>query len=82
MVTNREEMKRLYHNVGSNYEKLQVFRLLFDLTDQTFTLRKFLNETYHIENDYLFQLNPLEFNTIPNYIIAECDDIISADQTA
>lgn len=32
-----------------------------------------MNETFHIENDYLFQLNPCEYDTIPQYIIEECD---------
>ena len=35
------------------------------------------DESYHVENDYLFQLNPLMFNTIPNYVISECDQAVS-----
>jgi hypothetical protein len=34
---------------------------------------KFINETFHIENDYLFQLNPRDYEIIPNYIIEECN---------
>jgi energy-coupling factor transporter ATP-binding protein EcfA2 len=77
-VCNQAEMKDLYRSVMSNYEKLQIYRLIFDPTDETHVIRKFLNETYHIENDYLFQLNPIEFNTIPNFIIQECDSAIYA----
>jgi len=36
-------------------------------------IRKFVNETFHVENDSLFQLNPVEYEIIPNYIIEECD---------
>lgn len=36
-------------------------------------IKKFVNETFHIENDYLFQLNPCEYDTIPQYIIEKCD---------
>ena len=75
-VCNREEMIRLYLSAGSYYEKLQVYRFLFDATEENHVLRKFLNETYHIENDYLFQLNPHEYNTIPSYIIQECDQSV------
>jgi hypothetical protein len=75
-VCNRTRMIDLYHRAESNYEKLQIYRLIFDPTDEAHVIRKFLNETYHIENDYLFQLNPIEFNTIPNYIIRECDRTI------
>lgn len=66
----------LYDAAQSNYEKLQVYRMLFDPTQEDHVIRKFLNETYHIENDYLFQLNPIRYNTIPNYIVAECDRAI------
>lgn len=62
----------LYDAAQSNYERLQMYRMLFNPTNEDHVLRKFLNETYHIENDYLFQLNPVRYNTIPNYIIAEC----------
>ena len=77
VLSNRDEMIRLYKAVGSNYEKLQIFRILFDPKDENRVLRKFINESYHVENDYLFQLNPLMFNTIPNYVISECDQAVS-----
>ena len=76
-VSNREDMISLYHNARSNYEKLQIYRMIFDPTNENHVLRKFINETYHVENDYLFQLNPLEFNTIPSYIITECDSVLA-----
>lgn len=63
----------LYDSVQSKYEKLQIYRILFDPKKKSHVVRKFINETYHVENDYLFQLDPVKFNTIPNYIIAECD---------
>lgn len=66
----------LYDAAQSNYEKLQIYRMLFDPTQEDHVMRNFLNKAYHIENDYLFQLNPVRYNTIPNYIIAECDRAI------
>ena len=82
IVSDADEMRKLYHASHSHYEKLQIFRLLYDPTDENHVLRKFINETYHVENDYLFQLNPLSFNTIPHYIIAECDRIIAEDEAS
>lgn len=72
-VTNQDEIVALYRASNSNYEKLQLYRILFDATEENHPMRKFINETYHVENDYLFQLNPLEFSTIPDYIIRQCD---------
>ena len=41
-------------------------------------LKKFVDQVYHIENDSLFQLNPAEYPTIPNYIIQLCDTRINS----
>lgn len=76
LFMNREEMISQYQRSTSNYEKLQIYRLIEDPTKENHVVRKFINETYHIENDYLFQLNPVTFNTIPNFIIVECDRAI------
>lgn len=64
-----------YENALSNYEKLQLYRIVDPNTDDN-VLRKFVNETYHLENDYLFQLNPRRYSTIPQYIIDVCDEQI------
>ncbi len=53
------------------YEKLQLFRIFnFDHDDDV--IRKFINESYHIENEYVMQLNPHKFESIPEYVIEEC----------
>ena len=77
IVNDNAAMVALYHNANSNYEKLQIYRIIFDPTGEGHFVRKFINETYHTENDYLFQLNPVRFNTIPSYIICECDSGIA-----
>ena len=59
-------MKELYQNSGSNYEKLQIYRIMFNENSSNSVIKKFVNEAFHIENDYLFQLNPCEYDTVPN----------------
>ena len=34
---------------------------------------KFINETFHVENSYVYQLNPYNYNQVPKYIIDICD---------
>lgn len=70
-------MKNLYNSCCSNYEKLQIFRIIYDGMDLNDVVKKFINETYHIENDYIFQLDPSKYDTIPQYIINFCDEIIN-----
>lgn len=70
---NIQELIAVYDRSRSNYEKLQIYRLLYNENHDNPVVKKFVNETFHVENDYLFQLNPCEYETIPQYIIAECD---------
>jgi ABC-type hemin transport system ATPase subunit len=73
-----EQMGNIYASSGSNYEKLQIYRIIFNENHENAVVKKFVNETFHVENDYLFQLNPRKYDTIPQYIIDECDKDIAA----
>ncbi|WP_354249034.1 hypothetical protein [Bradyrhizobium sp. LA2.1] len=53
------------------YEKIQLFRI-FNIEHDDDVIRKFINESYHIENEYVMQLNPHKFESIPEYVIDEC----------
>lgn len=72
-MSNNNELIRLYEKATNNYEKLQIYRVLNNDNHDNRTIRKFINETFHIENDYIYQLNPCQYQTIPYYIIKECN---------
>jgi ABC-type dipeptide/oligopeptide/nickel transport system ATPase subunit len=81
-VKNIQKSIELYNNSNSGYEKLQIYRIIkvneaTDDFDDNDVIKKFVNETYHIENDYLFQLNPCDYEIVPHYIIEECDKEIA-----
>lgn len=71
------EIKSIYEISENGYEKLQLFRLL-DVEGVNSVVKKFVNETYHVENEYVCQLNPSDFDTIPEYVIQECDNLVAA----
>lgn len=75
------QMKTLYESSENSYEKLQLFRIMsgdFDnTTDLSDVMKKFINETYHIENELISQLDPKKYDLIPEFIIDECDEYIS-----
>jgi ABC-type transport system involved in cytochrome c biogenesis ATPase subunit len=73
----KTQMIALYKSVTSGYEKIQLYRIVNhgQISDTIF--KKFVDEAYHIENDGLFQLNPTEYPTIPEYIIKLCDNGIA-----
>ncbi len=75
------DLIQIYQNSDCNYEKLQIYRILYDKQLDNPVVKKFVNETFHVENDFLFQLNPREYDTVPQYIISACDaDIASIAQ--
>lgn len=73
------EAKFAATNVG--YEKVQLFRIASVIDPDTFggdaAFKKFVNESYHIENEYVMQLNPREFDAVPEHIVQACSDLLS-----
>ena len=68
-----------YNNAKNNYEKLHIFRILFEGKHEPIesdVIRKFVNEAFHIENDYIYQISPMKFQLVPHYIIDVCDSAI------
>lgn len=71
-------LKVLYTNTENSYAKLNVFRLIYDekISEIPNVLRKFINESFHIENELICQLNPNEYDLVPDFILEECDKYI------
>tara|TARA_R110000868_G_scaffold317743_1_gene578534 strand:- start:2895 stop:4988 length:2094 start_codon:yes stop_codon:yes gene_type:complete len=72
-------LKGLYLNSENNYTKLNVFRLIYHdkLNKVPSVLRKFINETFHIENELVCQLDPNDYDLVPDFIVDECDKYIN-----
>ena len=63
----------LYNNAKNNYEKLCMYRVIYCENNENKIIRKFVNEVFHIENEYIYQLDPMKYNTIPQFVIDECN---------
>jgi hypothetical protein len=69
-------VKAKFDATSVGYEKVQLFRVLF--ADKSWAkngdeaFQKFVNESYHIENEYVMQLNPREFDAVPEYVVTAC----------
>jgi len=68
-------MKALYRAYENGYEKLQIFRLL-GLDAKNSVIQKCINVTSPVENEFICQLDPAEFDAIPEYVVLECDRIL------
>lgn len=78
-VYNEEKLSKLYFTETNEYLKVQLFRALFEVNpskeikDED-VLVKFINESYHIENDYAYYLDMVKYETVPEYIVNAIDD--------
>lgn len=73
------EMKRIYLSTNNNYEKLHIYRIIYDDKQERLNsdiIQKFINEAFHLENDYIYQLNPCDYQLVPQYVIDECNKYI------
>ncbi|MBE9490894.1 MAG: AAA family ATPase [Bacteroidetes bacterium] len=79
LVNDDSEMISLYKNTESNYEKLHLYRIIFDDKNQNIdsdVILKFINESFHIENNHIYQLDPCSYQLVPQYVIDECNRYI------
>ena len=77
-------IKTLYECENNAYLKIQLFRAICEIAGDNIKLSpfddgwyKFIDETYHIENDYLHYLDILKFNIVPNYISNKVEEMMS-----
>lgn len=77
-ISENEQIKNIYQSSNNSYVKLHLFRILYEdsLGKIGSVLRKFINESYHIENELICQLDPTEFDLIPDFVIDECDKYV------
>lgn len=77
-IKSKVELIKLYKENSSNYIKLQIFRMLNLPAVLNVTFMKHINETFHIENEYVMQIDPKKYQIIPGFVIEACDAEIKA----
>lgn len=85
-IYNEEKLSALYFAETNEYLKIQLFRALFEVNPskeikEEDVLVKFINESYHIENDYAYYLDMIKYETVPEYIINAIDDYMKRTYT-
>lgn len=78
-----ENLVKSYKSETCNYLKLQLFRIILDLDDNRTKIRddnllNHIDQTYHVENDYIYNLDFMKFEMVPEFIITKCDEFISS----
>ena len=75
-----------YKTETNNYIKIQLFRVYLEssgnrnkLKERNSLVLKYIDEIYHIENDYIFSLDLIKFDIIPDFIINSIDEFMSSE---
>ena len=61
----------------NSYYRLQAFRVLLAVLNlrskiSDDTLMKYIDEQFHVENDYMFTLDFVKYDTVPDFVILKC----------
>lgn len=75
-LNDNEAMRQAYSSAKNGYEKIQLFRVINNDNHDNDVIRKYINESFHIENEYIMQLDPHKYDSVPDYIVLECDKAI------
>lgn len=75
-----------YKTETNNYIKIQLFRVYLEssgnrnkLKERNSIVLKYIDEICHIENDYIFSLDLIKFDIIPDFIINSIDEFMSSE---
>lgn len=79
-ILDENALAAAYKLAGNGYEKLQLFRIINKENHENDVVKKYINESFHIENEYIMQINPHKYDLIPEHIIAECDRAMQIQQ--
>ncbi len=77
-----ECLVKSYTSETSNYFRLQIFRIILNLDDNRAkimddNLLNHIDQTYHVENDYVYNLDFRKFEMVPEFIIKKCDEFVA-----
>lgn len=79
----RTSLIEAYNYETCSYLKLQLFRVFLQLYGgraglNDDVLLKYIDETYHIENDFLYTLDYRKFDIVPDFIMKKCDECMKS----
>jgi hypothetical protein len=71
-----------FNNETNRYYKIQIFRVIIEIAHirtkiKDDTIIKYIDEQFHIENDYIFYLDFDKYDIVPEYYIENCLSFLS-----
>jgi len=84
-VFDKDALIELYKGEQNTYYQLQVFRVLLavlglrnKITDDP--LLKYIDEQFHVENDYIFYLDLNKYDIVPDFVKPKCFEFLTKEK--
>lgn len=71
-------MLDLFDAPVSNYEKLQLARIATQVRMDDKVLKERMDDSVHVGNGYLYQLDPSKFELVPSQLVERCREVLLA----
>lgn len=79
-IQNSTKMLGIFDTSSSNYEKLQLARITTDACTDDKVLKERMDESVHVGNGFLYQLDPTKFELVPSQLVERCrEEIVNMD---
>lgn len=79
-LNNPTKMLEIFDASSSNYEKLQLARIATEACTDDKVLKERMDESVHVGNGFLYQLDPTRFELVPSQLVERCrDEMINMD---
>ena len=84
-VFTKEALLNIITDEQNTYFRLQAFRVLLEvlhlkskISDDV--LMKYIDEQFHVENDYMFTLDFVKYDTVPDFVIPKCLEFLRKER--
>lgn len=79
-LNNPTKMLAIFDASSSNYEKLQLARIATEACTDDKVLKERMDESVHVGNGFLYQLDPTKFELVPSQLVKRCrEEILNMD---
>ncbi len=82
-VFTENNLLKSFKDEQNSYIRLQVFRVLVAVLGQRKKIKteddpllKYIDEQFHVENDYIFSLDLMKYDIVPDFVIPKCIEFL------
>jgi len=79
-IFTKDNLLKVFNEDTNSYSRLQVFRVLIEVlklrSQIEDPLLKYIDEQFHVENDYMFGLDFMKYDLVPEFVIPKCSEYL------